>query len=114
MKFNIPEIKEEEFFDKHFEYGDDNDTAVSNFRISLGIFGNAFKETMEFGELADNGEVFDSENAAKAFDNLSLSYRFCLEFAKQMEQDVELRIVPKAKSGSIQEYVNAYLKELFE
>lgn len=114
MEFNIPEVKEEAFFEEHFEYGDDNDTAVSNFRISLGIFGNAFKETMEFGEFADNGEVFDSEDAAKAFSNLALSYRFCLEFAKQMEHPVEVRIVPDAPPGSVQEYVNAYLKDLFE
>lgn len=113
MKFQIPEVKEETFFDEHFEYGDDNDTALANLRTALGIFGNAYKETVGFGELAENGEVFDSENAARAFSNLALSYHFCLVFARQLEQPEEIRVVPNVSTGSVQEYVNAYLKELF-
>lgn len=113
MKFTIPEVKEEEFFEEHFEYGDDNDTVVSNFKTSLNLFGKAYKETLKFGEMAENGEVFESETVAKAFSVLALSYRFCLEFATQMDEPVKIQVVSGAVAGSFQEYVNAFLKKLF-
>lgn len=110
MKFNIPEVKEESYFEEHFEYGDDSDTATSNMKKSLSLFGMAFKETMKFGELAENGEVFESEQAAKAFSELALSYKFCCEFALLMEEPVKIQVVPGAEAGSIQDYINRYLE----
>ena len=54
MNFSIPEIKEEEFFEKHFEYGDDDDTMISNFKCAFSLFCKAYRETAEYGEMAED------------------------------------------------------------
>lgn len=114
MEFGaLVESKEEAFFEEHFEYGEELDIVLANFKSSLNLFCKAYKDTLVFGEMAENGEIFDSGVAAKVFSDLALSYRFCLEFATLVEEPVEMHVVSGAVVGSLQEYVNAYLKMLF-
>ena len=108
------EAKEESYFEANFEYGDDENILYSNLGKSLKLFSKAYKETTVFAEKAENGEVFDSEMAAEAFTELSLSYHFCQEFARLLQEDAQVRIVPGVSDRSIQHYINNILEKLFQ
>ena len=108
----IPAALDEEFFEKNFEFGDDEESVSANFKKALSLFGFAYKATVRFAELAMNGECFESEDAERDFYSLALSYKYCREFGSMLTEPVEMTVVPDAASGSMQEYVNSYLKHL--
>lgn len=108
----IPASMDEEFFEKNFEYGDDEDSVVSNFKKALSLFGFAYKATLRFAELATDGECFEAEEAEREFYSLALGYKYCREFAGMLPEQVKVAVVPDAVKGSIQEHVNSYLQSL--
>ena len=112
MEFILDEAKEEAYFEKHFEYDTDQETTMANMAKALKEFEKAYKATNTFAENAEDGEVFDSEAAADAFANLALSYKYCLEFMKNLDEDVQMKIVENATKGSAQEFVSLFLKSV--
>lgn len=73
---------EEVFFERHFEYGDDEDTTKSNYESALEVYFHSYKECSEFAEKITDGEVVDKPSATLALQNLILSYKYVGEFKK--------------------------------
>lgn len=111
--FSIPAELDEEFFETNFEYGDDEEVTIANFKKALNIFSAAYKATLNFAELATNGECFEAADAERDFYTLALSYKYCREFASRLEEPVKIEVVPEATQGSLQEYINGFLRYLF-
>lgn len=107
-------VKEEMFCEKHFEFGDDEETLVSNFQKALNLFSEAYKQTAVFAEYAEDGEVFSSEEAAESFESLALSFKFCLMFIEELNMGLQMKVVKEAKEDSLQAYINNVMRCLTE
>jgi len=108
----VPAELDEAFFEQHFDFCDGEESVVVNLKKALNLFGQAYKATVQFAELAMNGECFEAEEAEQSFYSLALSYKYCREFAGMLEEPVTISVVQNVENGSLQEYVNAYLKQL--
>ena len=112
MEIHIDERKEETFFELHFDFGDEPDTVADNLKTALNIFSEAYRKTVAFAENAEDGEVFDAELAAVAFDELALSFKYCLLFMKELDSGLQMKVVKEAEEGSMQDYINKVMKSL--
>lgn len=75
---------EEVFFERYFEYGDDNDTTLDNFKSALDVYFRSYKECSVFAEKISDGEVVDTPTVSLALQNLIFAFKYAGEFKKAL------------------------------
>lgn len=73
---------EEVFFERYFEYEDDEKTMLDNFMSALNVYFQSYKECSLFAESISDGEVVDAPTVSLALQNLILAYKYAGEFKK--------------------------------
>lgn len=81
---DILQKAEEVFFERHFEYGDDEETMKANYESALEIYFRSYKESSELAEKICDGEVVDIPIATLALQNLIFSHKYVGEFKKAL------------------------------
>jgi|GEM_PF-5438534 len=77
---------EEEFVEKHFEYGNnDEEILQKNFLSALKVYEKANYICNNYAEQICNGEVVDSSSASLELLNLIFAYKYAYEFRKALE-----------------------------
>jgi hypothetical protein len=80
MMSELLQSAEEAFFERHFDYGDDTETALSNFDSSLNVYFRSHKECCDYAEYISDGEVVDIPTVTLALQNLIFAYKYAEQF----------------------------------
>lgn len=96
----ISEELQEAFFERYFEYGDDEDIVSANIDKAVHVLRVAYGKAETISEAAENGECFDESEAVLAFQTLALAKHFFEEFCEQL---------PEAKRASYESKVSEIL-----
>lgn len=83
----LSEEMQEAFFDRYFEYGDDEETVISNTGKAVKILRAAYKKAEEINDAAENGECFDESEAILAYQTLALSKYYYDQFISMLSED---------------------------
>lgn len=78
------ESLEEAFFERHFEYGEEQETALSNLDSSLNVYFRSHKDCSLFAEQISDGEVVDVPTVTLALQNLIFSHKYEEQFKKAL------------------------------
>lgn len=91
----LSETEEELFFDRYFEYGEDE--AASNAKMALLLMEKSHEEVKSVAAMAEDGECFDQKAAAQSFKNLALAESFLKQFAEQLPESDAVPVLKKAE-----------------
>ena len=97
MKY-IPESVEEAFFERHFEYGDDEETVLSNASKAFSLMESSYKKVTALAEKVEDGECYDTSEAILQFQTLALSREYLEGFLKDMKEEVAKEYREKIKN----------------
>lgn len=76
----LPEELEEAFYERYFEYGDDEDTVRRNVKKACCVFKAAYETADRIAAEAEDGECFDESQVVLAFQTITLAKHFFDEF----------------------------------
>lgn len=81
---DLLQSSEEVFFERYFEYAEDNDTTLNNFMSALDVYFCSYKECSEYAESITDGEVVDAPTVSLALQNLIFAFKYACEFKKAL------------------------------
>lgn len=83
----IPDGVEEAFFERYFEYGDDEETVKANATKAIIVLKAAYDKAEGITTSAEDGECFDETEAVLVFQTLSLAYEYAKQFVSSLSEN---------------------------
>lgn len=83
----LPEELEEAFFERYFEYGDDESTVRANVKKACCVLKAAYETADRITTEAEDGECFDDGQTILAFQTIALAKHFFDDFIVQLSTE---------------------------
>ncbi len=83
----LSEEMQEAFFERYFEYGDDDKTVISNVEKAARVLRVAYEKAEAISDAAENGECFDESEAVLVYQTLALAKHFFGQFCEQLPEE---------------------------
>lgn len=80
LKKELITLASQDFFETHFNYGNDNEITKQNYQTGLDLLIESYHTACGFTERIVNGEIVDTTLLNKTLQELLFSFRFTRQF----------------------------------